>query len=117
MPSACHCVFRRNFMIPKTIGLIPPLGYSNETTSHKAIIWLRYISITEKKIIQHARNGHEKSFFEYKVDGWEDESMTVYEFHGCIYHGCPRCYNPDTFNPLKNELMKETYRKHLILES
>ena len=59
--------------------------------------------------IQHARNGGEKRIESFKVDGWDDKSSTVYEFHGCIFHGCPKCYAPDTFNPLKNETMQQTF--------
>ena len=26
------------------------------------------------------------------VDGYDPLTCTVYELHGCLYHGCPRCY-------------------------
>ena len=26
------------------------------------------------------------------MDGYDPLTRTVYEFHGCLYHGCPRCY-------------------------
>ena len=112
--SACHFVFRRNFMPSNSIGLIPPLGYSTEATSHKAIVWLKYISLHNKISLQHSKNGGEKKIQSFKVDGWDEINSTVYEFHGCIFHGCPQCYRPDTFNPLKNETMQDTYKKHLI---
>ena len=28
----------------------------------------------------------------YNVDGFHKESNTVYEYHGCIFHGCRKCY-------------------------
>ena len=28
----------------------------------------------------------------YFVDGYDPSTRTVYEFDGCLYHGCPRCY-------------------------
>ena len=34
---------------------------------------------------------------------------TVYEFYGCFFHGCPRCYTKDAFNPLARKLMRELY--------
>ena len=113
LPSVCHYVYRRNFMNSKSIGLIPPLGYSNESTSYKSIIWLKFIATSEKIFIQHSRNGKEKKFLEYRVDGWCENTSTVYEFNGCIFHGCPRCFSSETYNPLKNELMTETYNKHV----
>ena len=26
------------------------------------------------------------------MDGYDPLTRTIYEFHGCLYHGCPRCY-------------------------
>ena len=28
----------------------------------------------------------------YNVDGFHADSNTVYEYQGCIFHGCKRCY-------------------------
>ena len=46
--------------------------------------------------IRHVRNGGEQSVRtivdSYFVDGYDPLTRTVYEFHGCLYHGCPRCY-------------------------
>ena len=28
----------------------------------------------------------------YTVDGYDATMHTVYEFHGCYWHGCPRCH-------------------------
>ena len=38
----------------------------------------------------------------FAVDGFRCETNIVYEFHGCFWHGCPKCY------PIRNE-------KHLCL--
>ena len=101
-----------DFMKPNTIGLIPTGGYVYEPTSHKAIIWMKYLASTKKISIKHARNSTEKRIFNYKIDGWDEENRTVYEFHGCVFHGCPVCYSGDTYNPLKNEIMSTTFAKH-----
>ena len=44
--------------------------------------------------VQHAGNAGEYrvpavGFF---VDGYCQDTNTVYEFHGCFWHGCPQCY-------------------------
>ena len=114
LPSSCHYVFRRNFMTPKSIGLIPPFGYAFEPSSYKAVIWLRFLAITENINIKHSRNGLEKRISDYKVDGWDSDSSTVFEFNGCLFHGCPQCFRPESFNVMKNETMRETYRKHVL---
>jgi len=44
--------------------------------------------------IQHAGNAGEYPIpgLGYFVDGYCQDTNTVYEFHGCIWHGCPHCY-------------------------
>ena len=108
MPSACHFVIRSNFMLPEQIGLIPNFGYKSEASSFKAIIWLKYIASTKKIKIHHSRNGLEKTNFDFKVDGYDAENKTVYIFHGCVFHGCPKCFDSCSSNVLK------TYSKHQL---
>ncbi len=93
-----------------------------------SIQWLEYVQHVENVKIDHALNGGEKLIIvqgkKYKVDGFCHESNTVYEYHGCIYHGCTRCF-PDTRNATKhpytgqsmNELYALTQQKQLLLES
>ena len=47
-------------------------------------------------------NGREKRICKLPVDGWCAETRTAYQFHGCIWHGCPDCRDPESRNP-KNE--------------
>ena len=43
--------------------------------------------------IQHAGNGGEKTIQQVgKVDGWCEATKTVYEYQGCYFHGCMKCY-------------------------
>ena len=58
--SACMHVFRKKFLKPETIGIVPHGGYrKNEMQSVIAIKWLKWISEKEDLDIQHARNGQE----------------------------------------------------------
>lgn len=59
--------------------------------SSMAIKWID--SFSNPNII-HAENGGEKSFLNYKVDGYDPTTNTIYEFHGDVYHG-----NLDKFDP------------------
>ena len=96
-------VYRRLFMPEDSIAFIPAFGYQNpEASSFKAILWLKYVSIKNNIQILHSRNGYEKRIGQYKVDGFHPPSNTAYEFHGCVFHGCPKCCNETTFNALKN---------------
>jgi hypothetical protein len=112
MPAACHYVFRRNFMKPATIALMPPNGYNVEPSSYKSIKWLKYIAYKNNIPIQHSRNGKKKLINKYKVDGWDPFNKTVDVFHGCGFHGCPKCFYAKSYNALMNETFAQTFQKH-----
>ena len=67
--------------------------------SQMALNWLRSIELSEGISIQHAESGGElrvrHSKGHYLVDGYCEETNTVYEFHGDIWHGNPACFSPD----------------------
>ena len=102
--SACNLYWRKHHLSPETIAVEPLRGWrgANTTQSVKALQWLY---LKEKEIakqgaspdrIRHVRNGGEQSvrtaITSYFVDGYDPQTRTVYEFHGCLYHGCTRCY-------------------------
>ena len=41
------------------------------------------------------------------MDGWCAETQTAYQFHGCFWHGCPKCYDQNETNPKNNKTMAE----------
>jgi len=92
--SACNKVFRKRFLKPETIGLIPSGGYScNRNYSKKALMWLLHMEEEDKCKILHARNWREYRLPElphYSVDGYCVETRTVFEFMGCFFHETSR---------------------------
>ena len=91
---ACMRVFRRKFLHPETIALVPHRGYhSGDTQSLKALKWLKWIEHDNNRRLRHALSHEgEKHIGPYKIDGWDDELNTGYEFYGCLWHGCPSCF-------------------------
>ncbi len=81
-------------MLPKSIGIVPIMGFNAEqNSSHIAIQWLKYISWSQNIYIRHARNGGEVKLGKYRVDGYS-ETITgngiiksIYEFHGSREYG------------------------------
>ena len=106
--SACNLVFRKLFLQPETIGIIPPGNY-NKQINHSAVAlkWLSWIEVEEKIDIRHARKGGEKKIGNYLVDGFCEETNTVYEMLGCYWHGCPKCYDQYTCNSTSGIIMKD----------
>ena len=102
--SGCNLYWRKHHLTPNTIAVEPLRGWrgANTNQSLKALQWLHYQEHQIAKEgaspdrIHHVRNGGEQSVRtianSYFVDGYDPLTRTVYEFHGCLYHGCPRCY-------------------------
>ena len=42
--------------------------------------------------IRHASNGGDQRVLHFLVDGLDVQNHIVYEFHGCLWQGCPRCH-------------------------
>ena len=98
--SACSRIYRKNFLHKNTIGLIPHNGYVRaDQHSQKSIEWLLWEEKCKGRKIVHAGRTREHVLIEGpRVDGYLYELNTkgaVYQFHGCFYHGCPRCYSEE----------------------
>ena len=97
--SVCMTIYRSNYMPKKTIAIVPEYA-KTDNFSKMSIMWLNYVSNGVN--IKHALNGDEKKLTiddkTYKVDGFCEETNTVYEFYGCFWHGCPKCYRPNIMN-------------------
>ena len=89
--SYCQEVYRTNFLKKDTIAIFQPDRQLKIKQSNVAVKWLSYISEKEDLYIQHVRNGGEKLFMDYSLDGYCEETHTAYEFQGCFWHGKGFC--------------------------
>ena len=90
-----------------------PIGWSRAAQE-----WIESVESAEGVHIQHAPREQEKVIGGYKVDGWCEETQTIYEFHGDYWHGNPKKYqwrmdevnmsNGKTFGQLYDETCKKT---------
>ena len=85
--SYCQEVYRTNFLKKDTIAIFNHDRQLKIKQSNVAVKWLSYISEKEDLYIQHVRNGGEKRFSNYSLDGYCEETLTAYEFQGCFWHG------------------------------
>ena len=109
VPGACMSVFRTHFLQEKTIGILD--NQTTKTTAHskKSMYWLIHRELEDGVIIQHARNGGETKVGRFLVDGYCEDTDTVYEFFGCFWHGCIQCYSRSTMNSKTGKTMGEMY--------
>lgn len=89
-------------------------GYSRDS-----INWLNSVAQNENIEIQHAENGGEKriSKSRYRADGYCEETNTIFEYHGCLFHGCPLCFNGEDNNPVIGDKNKNLYKKTIEKEN
>ena len=87
-------VFGEKEFVRSPIAKIPPGGYKIDQYSKSSIQYLEWVSRREGVKIQHALNGGEVGLpgTRYKLDGYCHETNTAYEFQGCVFHECPRCF-------------------------
>lgn len=105
--STANLAYRRSFMPEHTIAIIPNLGYHPARQySIKACRWLPWEG--REKSIRHAKNGGEVRLGNFTVDGYDEVNNTVYEFHGCYWHGCPIFY-PDRVTDIHPHHFDRTY--------
>ena len=71
-----------------------------------AVQWLNRESERTGLSIRHQANGREKRIGKLSVDGWCPETHTAYQFHGCYFHGCPKCHaDPEEINAGNDKTM------------
>jgi len=96
-------IYTTYFLPENTICTVKRPTESNH--SFKQILWLEYESSkVVDRFIQHARNAGEFEVTldrgkKVKVDGYCQQTNTIYQFHGCFYHGCPYCYESSAPTP------------------
>ena len=102
----------------------------NTKFSYAACQWIEKQSELTGRHIHHALCGHGGEYYvhlyagkeknsharEIPVDGYEPESNTIFQYHGCKWHGCP-CQKRKERNSLEEELIAEQrYAKVIELE-
>ncbi|MDI9312027.1 MAG: DNA polymerase [Limnohabitans sp.] len=84
-------VFRSKYLNEYTIGKTPIMGYSFGNVSIHSNIWLDFNELKLRaEIMREFRVG------KYFADGYNIKNNTLYEFFGCFFHGCPKCYTDRT---------------------
>ena len=119
---AMEC-FRSRYLKENTIPIIPPLGFQHRDQQSKtAKQWLKYMEYKNNVKLQTAENGGEVQFKRFKLDGYDKDSRTAYEFYGCYWHGHTcitqlRHYPVDDEGHTLQDRYKATLARQEFLES
>ena len=82
-----------------------------QPSGQMAVQWLTWESAKNECAIRHQVNGREKRIGKLPVDGWCPEARTAYQFHGCFFHGCPKCYDQNETNSVNGKTMATLLEK------
>ena len=68
--------------------------HSESSFGIKATCWLEHEARQRGIHIYHHRRGHggERLVAGQRVDGYHPETKTVFQYHGCSWHGCCECF-------------------------
>ena len=71
--------------------------YPKHSSSPESLRWLEKEAALRKIHIHHASCGHggERWVERAPVDGYNHETKTVFQYHGCHWHGCRKCFPHD----------------------
>ncbi|XP_050066420.1 uncharacterized protein LOC126555557 [Aphis gossypii] len=105
--SVCMAIYRQSDLSNSTIAVVQ--NVKKKKFSDKSIKWLKSKILNGNKNIKHALNGGEAVICGAKVDGYDVSEKKVYQYHGCFWHGCPDCFNPNDTNPVNKHSMTDLY--------
>jgi G:T-mismatch repair DNA endonuclease (very short patch repair protein) len=112
-----HGLFKQN-AYSHTVGTgCPRCSYKGYSKGQ--IDWLDTIMKNITIDIQHIKNDveHRIGLTKKHADGYSKKYHTIFEFHGCYYHGCPKCFaNRNKISKFKNKTMEEIFQKTLKRE-
>ena len=92
-------------------------GYKKHTRySQESIQWLEHLIRTTGAKIEHAENGGEHRYENIEFDGFDRTTTpkTVYEYHGCYYHGhsCGTFHNAEKWKKTmeREEILRKVFK-------
>jgi len=130
-PVEIICKIHGSFLQKPSYHIYSGTGCKKCTKTNYSKIAIEWLSLFEEKLlIQHANNEgeykiilQEPTLFWKKyiaIDGYCKDFKLCFEFDGCLFHGCNKCYNMDK-NPLTGQSMKflfdKTITKHNLIKS
>ena len=118
--SACNLFYRTKHMPERQLASEPVSGWHKQGKPHSlaALEWLTYLNRKPHVSVRHARNGGEHVILQGAKTyyGYDANTHTVYEFNGCFWHGCPRCF-PDrdkTRHKMHDQTMRDAYEATIL---
>lgn len=119
LPAFTLALYRSKFMPENSIAVF---NKAEDNQSKIALEWLKYNEVIHNKHIHTVLDGREAQIKVgggerrlisklVKVDGYIESTKTVFEFSGCKFHGCPKCF------PKEKKLLEETLKRNNTIKN
>lgn len=104
--SACMATVRHKFLNRNHIGYFRT---SKDIHPAESIRYFEWIMHSENRRLRHARNHPqgEKWIAGERVDGYDENDGCIFEFNGCYWHSCPKCFPKSNRVYYERQLAKE----------
>jgi len=73
-------------------------------------LWIQYLMKKNNIYIRYKLNHNDgeykipESNNKYSADGYDPKTNTIYEYHGCYWHGCKNCFDSSKKHPLYQQV-------------
>lgn len=95
------------FMPENTIAVLK--SQAQVISSNGEREWLRYIEVKEGIALE-----RQVKILGAHVDGFDRKNNVVYQYHGCAFHGCRKCFKPGTIMKFKSMQMSELHASTML---
>ncbi|XP_055714985.1 uncharacterized protein LOC129809195 isoform X2 [Phlebotomus papatasi] len=79
--------YRKNYLRENTLGITPKNNYNPNFIHYQSKIGLKWLIFQKQRSFPNLRYEVKIKNTNFIVDGYDEESNTVFEFFGCFYHG------------------------------
>ena len=118
LPQTTFEIYRTTYMPKNSIGVN---NHTSDNQSRVAFEWMYYMEQVHKCKIHSARDYggevrvnliRDNQLISKKLDGYScgTSDNNVYEFHGCHFHSCPKCF-PNSKTKYKYDKVKQEYKE------
>lgn len=105
LPSAIMNYYLSDILPIDTIAVIDRSKCMESQIAHQWLLWAVHQQNFNNPVLE-----YEVKIGKHIVDGYHEESKTIFEFYGCYWHGHPSCMRKSEFNSVRKCTFAHCYK-------